>query len=130
MYRELFAAAKRTGEVHGMGQLPKFVSSRNDGVGAWGENSRGRCQGSQDAAGDLFKQESKRCATHYKEDITKIHALSCRITGWASITHNQILHPVVARTLRQFRISINIEDTTQARQIVKARATRSPSTCP
>ena len=73
----------------------------------------GRSLGSHDATelvggmchGNIFRQET-----------TRLHAISCTTMGWSSLTHNQVLHQALARSLRESKVQFVVEDTWPFRQ--------------
>ena len=44
------------------------------------------------------------------QETTRLHAISCTKTGWSYLTHNQVLHQALARSLRESKIQAGIED--------------------
>ena len=39
-----------------------------------------------------------------RQETTRLHAISCTKTGWSSLTHNQVLHQALARSLRESKV--------------------------
>ena len=73
----------------------------------------GRSWGSHDAAepvGGMCYGNGRQ------EETTRLHAISCSKTGWSSLTHNRELHHVFARSLRESKVQIVIEETWSSRQ--------------
>ena len=46
-----------------------------------------------------------------RQETTRLHAISCTKTGWSSLTHNRVLHPALARSLRERNVQFVVEDT-------------------
>ena len=51
-----------------------------------------------------------------RQETTRLHAISCSKTGWSSLTHNRVLHQALARSLRESKVQIVVEDTWPFRQ--------------
>ena len=51
-----------------------------------------------------------------RQETTRLHAISCTKTGWSSLTHNRALHQALARSLRESRVQLVVEDTWPFRQ--------------
>ena len=51
-----------------------------------------------------------------RQETTRLYAISCSKTGWSSLTHNRVLHQVLARSLRESKVQFVIEDTWHFRQ--------------
>ena len=51
-----------------------------------------------------------------RQEITRVHAISCTKTGWSSLTHNRVLHQALARSLRESKVQFLVEDTWSFRQ--------------
>ena len=51
-----------------------------------------------------------------RQETTRQHAISCSKTGWSSLTHNQVLHQALARSLRESKVQFVVEDTWPFRQ--------------
>ena len=47
----------------------------------------------------------------YRQETTRLHAISCTKTGWSSLTHNRVLHQALARFLRKSKVQLVVEDT-------------------
>ena len=45
-----------------------------------------------------------------RQETTRLHAISCTKTGWSSLTHNQVLHQALARSLRKSKVQFVVED--------------------
>ena len=45
------------------------------------------------------------------QETSRIHTISCKKTGWSSLTHNRVLHQALARFLRQSKVQFIVEDT-------------------
>ena len=68
----------------------------------------GRSLGSHDATelvGGMCHGKSCR------QETTRLHAISCTKTGWSSLTHNRVLHLALARSLRESKVQLVVEDT-------------------
>lgn len=48
----------------------------------------------------------------YRKQSSILRTISCLKTGWSVLTHSQILHQAVARSLRESSLAIYNEDTT------------------
>ena len=46
-----------------------------------------------------------------RQEITRLHVISCTKTGWSSLTHNRVLHQALARSLRESKVQFVVEDT-------------------
>ena len=46
-----------------------------------------------------------------RQEITRLHAISCTKTGWSSPTHNRVLHQALTRSLRERKAQFVVEDT-------------------
>ena len=51
-----------------------------------------------------------------RQETTRLPAISCSKTGWRSLTHNRVLHQVLARSLRESKVQFVVEDTWPFRQ--------------
>ena len=51
-----------------------------------------------------------------RQETTRLHAIPCTKTGWSSLTHNRVLHPALARFLRESKVQFVVEDTWPFRQ--------------
>ena len=51
-----------------------------------------------------------------RQETIRLHAISCSKTGWSSLTHNRVLHQALARSLRESKVQIVVEDTWPFRQ--------------
>ena len=51
-----------------------------------------------------------------RQETTRLHAISCSKTGWSSFTHNRMLHQALARSLRESKVQLVVEDTSPFRQ--------------
>ena len=52
----------------------------------------------------------------YRQEITCLYAISCTKTGWISLTHNWVLHQTLARSLRESKVHLVVEDTWPCRE--------------
>ena len=52
----------------------------------------------------------------YRQETTRLHAISCTKTGWSSLTHNRVLHQALDRSLRESKVQFAVEDTWPFRQ--------------
>ena len=67
----------------------------------------GRSLGSHDAAelvGGMCHGNGCR------QETTRLHAISCTKTGWNSLTCNRVLHQALARSLRESKVQLVVED--------------------
>ena len=46
-----------------------------------------------------------------RQEITRLHAISCTKMGWSSLIHNRVLHQTLARSLRESTVQFVVEDT-------------------
>ena len=46
-----------------------------------------------------------------RQEITRLHTISCMKTGWSYLTHNRVLHQALARSLRESKVQFVVEDT-------------------
>ena len=46
-----------------------------------------------------------------RQENTRLHAISCTKKGWSPLTHNRVLHQVLARSLRESKFQFVVEDT-------------------
>ena len=46
-----------------------------------------------------------------RQEITRLHAVSCTKTGWSSLSHNRALHQALARSLCESIVLFVVEDT-------------------
>ena len=51
-----------------------------------------------------------------RQEITRLHAISCTMTGWSSLTHNRVLHQTLARSLCESKVQFVGEGTWPFRQ--------------
>ena len=73
----------------------------------------GRSLGSHDAT----KPVGGMChGNGYRQETTRLHAISCSKTGWSSLTHNRVLHQALTRSLRESKVQFVVEDTWPFRQ--------------
>ena len=56
------------------------------------------------------------CDNGYRQETTRLHAISCTKTGGSSFTHNRVLHQALARSLRESNVQFMVEDTWPFRQ--------------
>ena len=42
----------------------------------------------------------------FRKENTRLHAISCTVTGWSSLTHNRVLHEALARSLRESKVQL------------------------
>ena len=63
----------------------------------------GRSLGSHDAA----ELVGGMCyGNGYRQEPTRLHAISCTKTEWSSLTLNQVLHQALARSLRENKVQL------------------------
>ena len=70
--------------------------------------SLGRSLGSHDVAervGGMFHGDG------YRQETTRLHALSCTKTAWSSFAHNRLLHQALVRSVRESKVQLVVEDT-------------------
>ena len=68
----------------------------------------GRSLGSHHAV-DLVSSTSH--GNGFRQEITRLLAISCTKTGWSSVTHNRVLHQALARSLCKSKVQFVVEDT-------------------
>ena len=52
----------------------------------------------------------------FRQETTRLHAISCTKTGWSSLTHNRMPHQALARSLRESKVQFVVEDTWSFRE--------------
>ena len=73
----------------------------------------GRSLGSHDTA----KLVGGMCrGNDYRQETTRLHAIYWTKTGWSSLTHNRMLHQALARSLRESKVQLVVEDTWPCRE--------------
>ena len=77
------------------------------------EETLGRSLRSHDAA-ELVG--GMRHGNGYRQETTRLHAISCTKTGWSSLTYNRVLHQALARSLRESKVQLIVEDTWSFRE--------------
>ena len=45
-----------------------------------------------------------------RQETTRLHAISCTKTGWSSLTHNRVLQQALARSLRESKVQIVVQE--------------------
>ena len=84
------------------------VSQEDTMEGPLWRETLGRSLGSHDAA----KLVGGMChGNGCRQETTCLHAISCTMTGWSSLTHNPVLHQALARSLRESNFQFVVEDT-------------------
>ena len=84
------------------------VSQEDTMEGSLWKETLGRSLGSHDAADRV----GKMChGNGYRQETTRLHAISCTKTGWSSLTHSRVLHQALARSLRESKVQFVVEDT-------------------
>ena len=84
------------------------VSQKNMMEGPLWRDILGRSLGSHDAA----ELVGGMChGIGYRQETTRLHAISYTKTGWSSLTHNRVLHQALARSLRESKVQLVVEDT-------------------
>ena len=84
------------------------VSQKDTMEGSLWRETLGRSLGSHDAA----ELVGRMChGNGYRQETTGLHAISCTKTGWSSLTHNRVLHQALARSLRESKVQLVVEDT-------------------
>ena len=89
------------------------VSQEDTMEGPLWRETLGRSLGSHDAT------ELVRGMCHdngCRQETTRLHAISCSKTGWSSLTHTRVLHQALARSLRESKVQLVVEDTWPFRQ--------------
>ena len=89
------------------------VSQEDTMEGPLGRETIGRSVGSHDATelvGGMCHGNGCR------QETTRLHAISCTKTEWSSLTHNNVLHQALARSLRESKVQFVVEDTWLFRQ--------------
>ena len=84
------------------------VSEDDTMEGSLWRETLGRSLGSHDAAelvGGMCHGNSCR------QETTRLHAISCTKTGWSSLTHNQVFHQALVRSLRESKVQFVVEGT-------------------
>ena len=81
--------------------------------GSLWKKTLGRSLGSYDAT-ELVGRMC--CDNGYRQETTRLHAISCTKTGGSSLTHNRVLHQALARSLRESNVQFMVEDTWPFRQ--------------
>ena len=84
------------------------VSQEDTMEGLLWRETLGRSLGSHDATelvGGMFRGNGCR------QETTRLHAISCTKTGWSSLTHSQVLHQALARSLRESKVQFVVKDT-------------------
>ena len=51
-----------------------------------------------------------------RQETTRLHVISCTKMGWSSLTPNRVVHPALARPLRESKVQSVVEDTWPFRQ--------------
>ena len=46
-----------------------------------------------------------------RQETTRLYAISCKKTGWSSLTHNRVLHQALARSLPEGKVQFVVGDT-------------------
>ena len=46
----------------------------------------------------------------FRQETTRLHAISCTKTGWSSLTHNRVLHQAMVRSLRESKAQFVVEN--------------------
>ena len=46
----------------------------------------------------------------YRQETTHLQAISCTKTGWSSLTRNRVLDQALARSLRESKVQLVVED--------------------
>ena len=64
-----------------------------------------------------------------RQETTRLHAISCIKTGWSSLTHSQVLHQALARSLRESKVQFVVEDTRPFRQRASEQSGRLNPLC-
>ena len=84
------------------------VSQEDTMEGPLWRETFGRSLGSHDAV----ELVSEMChGNGFRQETTRLHAISCTTTGWSSLIHNRVLHQALARSLRESKVQFVVEDT-------------------
>ena len=51
-----------------------------------------------------------------QQETTRLHTTSYTKTGWGCLTHNRVLHQALARSLRESKVQLVVEDTWPLRE--------------
>ena len=87
-------------------ECPEVSHKDTMGGPLWGE-ALGTSLGSHDTAEPL----GGMCyGNGCRQETTRLHAISCTKTGWSSLTHNQVLHQALARSLPDGKVQFVDED--------------------
>ena len=46
-----------------------------------------------------------------RQEATRLYAISCTRMGWSPLTHNRVLHQALARSLRESKVYLVVEET-------------------
>ena len=84
------------------------VSQKDTMEGPLWRETLGRSLRSHDAA-ELVG--GMRHGNGYRKETTRLHAISCTKTGWSSLTYSRVLHQALARSLRESKVQLVVEDT-------------------
>ena len=93
-------------------QCPGFSQEDTMKDPLWRE-TLGRSLGSHDAT-ELV--DGMYHGNGYRQETTRLHAISCTKTRWSFLTHNRVLHQALARSLRESKVQFVVEDTWPFRQ--------------
>ena len=116
-FQKLESTAMKRGMVRFRGALEKDtmafvecleVSQEDTMEGSLWRETLGRSLGSHHAA----KRVDGMCHDNgYRQETTRLHAISCARTGWSSLTHNRVLHQALVRSFRESKVQFVVEDT-------------------
>ena len=84
------------------------VSQEDTMEGPLWRETLGRSLGSHDAAefvGGMYRGNG------FRQETTRLHAISCTKTGWSSLTYNRVLRQALDRSLRESKVQFVVEDT-------------------
>ena len=92
---------------HGICEMPGGLTKYTMGGLLWRE-TLGRSLGLHDSA----ELVGGMChGNGYRQETTRLHAISCTKTGWSSLTHSWVLHQALARPLREIKVQFVVENT-------------------
>ena len=90
-----------------------MVSQEDTIEGPLWRETLGRSLGSHDAAelvGGMYH------GIGWRQETTRVHAISCTKTGWSTLAHNWVLHQALAQLLRESKAQFVVEDTWPSRE--------------
>ena len=112
----------RKRRCHGICGIPRSLATRRDGGLPLERKTLRRSLGSHDAATLV---DGMCNSNGYRQETTRLHAVSCTSTGWSSLAHNRVLHRALAPSLRESGVQSVVEGTGLFRQIANEQQGRS-----